>query len=112
WKLVKSGSVAAGAIREEYILSHGVVLHALGAVGAYALAHHPDDWQDIIPRLKEVDWSKGNVDLWEGRALNFGRITKSTTSIMLTANAIKQHLGLSLTHDEQELERRFKHDRK
>lgn len=111
WKLVKSGEVAAGVIREDYILSHGVVLQAMGTVGGYALSHHPQVWKRYITKFGDIDWSKSNTKTWQGRVLNYGRITKSKASMMLTVNAIKQHLGLELTPDELELEQEFKHER-
>ena len=107
WNLVKRGEVAAPSIREDYILSHGVVLHALGVTGAYLLSEHPGDWKEILGKLADIDWSKTNTDLWEGRALNFGKVTKTRASITLTVNAIKQNLGLSLTASEQALEQQF-----
>ena len=112
WKLVKNGEIAAATIREEHILSHGVVLQALGMTGGYLLAYHPNNWQAALHGLSEIDWSKTNTKLWEGRALNYGRITKSKAAMMLTTNAIKQQLNLELTSEEQELERKFRNERK
>lgn len=111
WKLVKSGDVAAGAVREEHIFSHGVVLQALGVTGCYTLSRYPDSWQNIIRRLDGLDWSKGNTELWEGRAIHYGKVTKSRSAMLLTVNAIKQHLGLELTADEQNLEKKYRHER-
>ena len=40
-----------------------------------------------------------------------GRVSKRNINIVLTANLIKEHLGLSLTDDEQEAERQLKESR-
>lgn len=106
WDLVKKGKVAAGAIREEYILSHGVILQALGTLGSNLLSLYPAEWPHYLDRLKEIDWSK-DAELWQGRALQLGRIVKSRNSMQLTVNALKHFLGLELSEDESALENEF-----
>ena len=42
--------------------------------------------------------------MWEGRALVGGQLSKAHQNIVLTANAIKIHLGLDLSTEEQRVE--------
>jgi DNA sulfur modification protein DndB len=46
--------------------------------------------------------------VWEGRALVGGRVSKTTTNVILTTNYIKQFLKLDLTPDEQRIEEAYK----
>ena len=61
--------------------------------------------------LRDVDWSRSNAQLWEGRALSAGRVSKSGNSVILTTNLLKQKLGLPLTAEEQRVERAFERGR-
>ena len=53
------------------------------------------------------DWSRDS-NLWKGRAVVNGRITKSITNVKLTANQIKKQIGLKLTSEEHQREKEFK----
>lgn len=107
WELVRKGKISAGEAREDSIHSHGVVLQALGRVGNSLLLHHDKDWRKRLAGLSALDWSRSNTSLWEGRAMIGGRVSKATNNVILTGNAIKQHLGLALTPDEQRVEDAF-----
>lgn len=104
WQQVRLGESSAGEVRMDYIHTHGVVLQALGRVGNSLMCKHPKQWREKIKGLAKVDWRRANSSLWEGRALSGGRLSKAGQSVALTTNAIKTHLGLSLTSEEQEIE--------
>lgn len=104
WRAVRLGEMAAGDLREQYIHSHGVVLHALGRVGA-SLLHRRDeaDWKKALAGLKKIDWRRTN-GFWEGRALIGGRVSKSGQNVLLTSAGIKSQLGIPLSPEEVALE--------
>jgi DNA sulfur modification protein DndB len=104
WKRARERSVATADLRQNYIHAHGVALHALGLLGADLLADHPKDWEKYLKKLSKVDWSRSNTQLWEGRAMMHGRISKATTNVALTSNLLKSYLGLTLKPEEAELE--------
>jgi DNA sulfur modification protein DndB len=104
WRLAKERHVPAAELRRDYIHTHGVVLQALGIAGAHLLAQYANGWQERLETLATVDWTRANVDLWEGRAMVAGRISKAHSSITLTVNVLKSVLGLPLTPEEQQLE--------
>lgn len=104
WALVQQGKLTAGEVREDFLHSHGVVLQALGRVGNSLLHHQPKGWKKALPKLAKIDWRRGNAALWEGRAMIGGRVSKAQQNVLLTTNAIKQHLGLNLTADETRAE--------
>jgi len=107
WGRAKQRKVASSDLRQNYIHAHGVALAALGAAGSDLLAKHPKDWQKRLKKLKTLDWSRSNAELWEGRAMVLGKISKARNNVMLSANLIKQHLGLDLNDQEAELERQL-----
>ena len=44
--------------------------------------------------------------------MNAGRLSKRNVNVVLTGNLVKQHLGLPLSSDEEELEHEFQKARK
>lgn len=101
WKRVRRGDVTAGEVRANCIHTHSVVLQALARTGRALILRHPKQWQKKLCHLNEIDWRRSNSKLWEGRALVGGKLSKAHHNIVLTANAIKQHLDLALSPEEQ-----------
>lgn len=113
WQMVQQRKLTAGEVRTDFIHSHGTVLHSLGRVGHALLAgKRQPNWKTIGGRLGEMDWHKTNSDLWEGRAMTAGRVTKAANNVTLTTNALKSHLGVALTPEEQRIEDQFVRARK
>jgi len=104
WKQVYDGRIPASEIREGYIHSHGIAIQALGKAGNSLLQQTPKHWRSRLKALDEIDWSRKNAKLWEGRALIGGKVSKVSTNIVLTTNVIKQQLKLKLTPEEQNVE--------
>jgi DNA sulfur modification protein DndB len=79
-----------------------VVLQSIGTVGNYLLRNQgKGGWKGKLKLLKSIDWSRANAQLWEGRAMIGGRVSKSASSVTLTTSAIKTALGLELTENER-----------
>ncbi|WP_447800922.1 DNA sulfur modification protein DndB [Pseudomonas kilonensis] len=109
WIYVREGRMTAGEVRQDFIHSHAIVLHALGRVGKFiydADAGKPN-LKHVLRNLREIDWSRTNIATWEGRAMIGGRMAKTSQNITLTCNQIKHTLGLSLTPQEQVIESAF-----
>lgn len=104
WQLVRSGKMPASVVRDEFIHSHGVVLQAIGRLGNTLLRRHRKTWKKKLVKLERIDWSRSNTKTWEGRAILGGRLSKASTNIMLTTNALKTKLSVSLTPEEQDAE--------
>jgi len=94
WGLVQQGQLSASEVREDYIHCHSIALQALGRAGNALIKLHPDDWQKHLICLRQIDWSRHNLELWEGRALVSGRVSKMTDHIIQTTSIIKNALGL------------------
>jgi DNA sulfur modification protein DndB len=108
WQLVREHKMTAGDVRKEFIHSHGITLQALAKIGHHLLQNNPKGWKRKLSKLKTVNWSRSNAELWEGRTLVGGRVTKSNQNVTLTVNAIKHHLELPLSPEEQRIEDAFK----
>lgn len=107
WKLVKNRKITSGDVRRDFIHSHAVVLQAIGNVGNILLKDGKSHWKTKLKKLKTINWSRSNSKLWEGRAMIGGKVSKSRHNVILTTNAIKTHLGLELTPEEQKTEDAF-----
>ena len=110
WKAVQDGNLSAGEVRQDFIHSHGVGLHALGRAGNALVSEFPDHWEEKLKLLKNMDWRRSNKTLWEGRAMVGGRISKSQQHVTLTTNAIKNALAIPLSDDEMKLEKMYAKD--
>jgi DNA sulfur modification protein DndB len=108
WNMVLNKKLSPRDLRINYIVGHGVFIESVGLVGRYLREHHVDYWQKYIIKLAEVDFSRANKADWLGRAFSVnGRIQKTRDTVTLTANKIKERLGLPLTELEQKIEEKF-----
>ncbi len=105
WKMVRSRKMAAGEVRQDFIHSHGIVIHALGSIGNILLTQYNNSWKKHLHGLRNIDWSRSNSALWEGRAIIGGKVSKSIQNVKLTTNAIKTALNLELLPDEISIEK-------
>ena len=106
WQLALTKQVTTSELREQYIHAHGVMLQAMGNVGADLLAMGESKWKKSLKKLKKINWSRVNGP-WQARAMENGRISKSRTKVLLTGNYIKQALGIPLNPSEEEVEQSF-----
>lgn len=107
WNLLMQRKVSSNELRKDYIHAHGIALHALGLVGNSMMKKYPEDWKNQLQKLRDIDWSRSNTKVWEGRAMIGGRINKSRVNLILTTNIIKKILGLELTAEEKTIEDEF-----
>jgi DNA sulfur modification protein DndB len=107
WQLLIRGDVASSSLRNDFIHAHGIAFHALGLAGHALIEEYPDTWKERLTILHEIDWSRSNEKVWEGRAMNNGTISKSQMNITLTVNYLKQIMKLPLSPEETKIEKRF-----
>lgn len=94
WQAVAARKVATGELRRDYVHAHGLALQALASAGADLIASDPSRWKARLRSLRRLDWQRSNTALWEGKATVHGRVTKAETNIQLTADVIREILGL------------------
>lgn len=86
-------------LREQYIITQGVTINALGLLGNYLLINNVG--LDILNKLSTIDWKRNNTTDWSGKAINKkGAIIKNTASVNLTYLQIKKLIGLELSKQE------------
>jgi DNA sulfur modification protein DndB len=105
WQRAADRSVSSAELRHVYIHAHGVALQAIAMAGSELIKNFPTKWAGKLKGLTKIDWSRNNRKLWEGRATIGGRLSKATNNVILTANAIKEQLGLVLTVEQGKVER-------
>lgn len=113
WKMVHEKRVTAGDVRRDFVHSHGIALHALGKVGNTLLRESRDcrKLRRRLAPLTDLDWSRSNSRLWEGRAIVGGKVSKSSTNVVLTTNVIKKTLDIGLSPEELRIEALFERGR-
>ena len=107
WMAAKERKIAPYTLRQDFIHTHGIALHAIAMAG-HALVNTHQDWPERLAGLQKIDWARDNHELWNGRAIVHGRINKGTQHVLLTSNVIKKALKLELTEEEQTAEDEFK----
>jgi DNA sulfur modification protein DndB len=107
WQQLLDGKTTSHDLRQNYVNAHGVILDALAMAGRALIQAKPADWRSGLRKLKTVNWSRDNAKVWEGRALIGGRLSKTQSSTILTANYLKTVFGLSLSPEDARLEQRF-----
>ncbi|BES64349.1 DNA sulfur modification protein DndB [Gottschalkiaceae bacterium SANA] len=108
WKAVINKESTPFNTRASSIISYGVVIEALGLIGADLYQSNKKNWKKQLKRINDVDWSRTNRGDWEGRCISEnGRITKSSKNTRLTAVRVKQLLEIPLKDSEQLLEDSF-----
>jgi DNA sulfur modification protein DndB len=104
WTEITRGETSAAEIRASCIHCHAIGLSAIARAGRALLAQSPKTWKKRIPDLGKLDWTRSNKKVWEGRAMIGGRLSKSSSAVARAGNAVKKHLGLTLTKEEEALE--------
>ncbi len=107
WNELQKKEISKVDLRENYIVTQAIVIQALGRIGNVFLSQPEFDIEKTLRGLKKIDW-KRNAECWQLRAIKAnGRMISGETAVLLTANVIKQELGLPLTPDEAEREEKF-----
>jgi len=107
WRLLLENKITCSELRKEFVHSHGIALWALGLAGRALLSEYPKDWKIRLRRLEQIDWSRSNTELWEGRAMHTGRISAYRDNLILITAVLKRALGFTLTVEEEDLEQRL-----
>ena len=104
WMDAVTKKVNTSELRQDYIHAHGVALLALAISGSSLIVAEPKKWKEKLKNLSTIDWLRENADLWEGRALIGGRLSRAENNVILTSNVIKKVLGLPLDPKEEHVE--------
>jgi DNA sulfur modification protein DndB len=83
WSAMLNFGISAPELRENYIVSHTVFLHALAKLGKRMLSDNIS--LDKLQNLKGIDFSKTN-NVWEGLCIINGKMLKNTHGITSTSD--------------------------
>jgi len=100
WNELKNREITKRSLRENFIVTQGVVLLALGKLGNYLLKNEVKNYKQYLSNLSDINWLRTNP-MWNGRTLREGRIDRREKSINLTYIKIKELIGIELTSDEK-----------
>lgn len=107
WKELCDKEISKKVLREQYIVTQGVVIQAFGRVGAYFYDHRELSIEEYAVRIEDINW-KRNAEEWRFRVIRSnGRMINNAEAILLTGNVIKKYMKLPLTVDEQTAEEKF-----
>jgi DNA sulfur modification protein DndB len=96
WQEVLSKSIAKKTLRENYIVTLAITINALGKLGHYFYENMDKDMMIYLVNLRKVDWSRSNR-IWIGKTIREnGKVLNNEEAVLLTYNAIKEYLGLSV----------------
>lgn len=107
WGVAAARKISSCELRRDYVHAHGIALQALAIAGSSLIARHPQDWKQMLTKINRIKWARSNARLWEGRAMIGGSLNKSLKNVILTANVIKQVLGLPLDPQEESVEKNY-----
>lgn len=107
WNDLMKREISKVDLRENYIITQGVVIQALGVIGHYFYSNRGIKLEKYMKRLSNIDWRR-NANQWKLRVLRAdGKIITSNKAIILTSNQIKKQIGLELSEDELLKEKQF-----
>ncbi|MDD3415665.1 MAG: DNA sulfur modification protein DndB [Lachnospiraceae bacterium] len=107
WNELTKHEISKVDLRENYIVTQGVVIQAFGVVGSYLYKNQNVDVTTLLQNLRNIEW-KRSASQWKLRVIRAdGKIITSNKAINLTAIEIKKEIGLELTEDEKLKEKQF-----
>lgn len=109
WQAVRDGECTAGKVRDDYIHATSLALNAFAIAGNLlagdGLAEaKTEQWGERLRNLRKIDYSRSNRQLWEGRAMVGGKVSKSHQNLTLTTNVILGALEIELPPENQKAE--------
>lgn len=107
WNELTNHEISKVDLRENYIVTQGVVIQAFGVIGSFFYQNRDEDMEKYLGNLKGIDW-KRSASHWKLRVIRVdGKIITSNKAINLTAIEIKKEIGLELTEEEKMKENQF-----
>ena len=107
WNELMKREISKVDLRENYIVTQGVIIQALSVIGAYFYKDNNAQFEKQLQQLQNVDW-KRSAPQWKLRVIRAdGKIITSNKAINLSANQIKKELSIRLSDEEELKEKQF-----
>jgi DNA sulfur modification protein dndB len=106
WNEMDKGELSKKSLREDYIVTQGLIILSIGRLGEFFCQNKNIDMQKSLVGLRTIDWLRNNEKLWMNRAIKAnGKINRNEQGIFLTYIQIKKLLSLPITNSESQKER-------
>lgn len=106
WGLLKTKEITKKSLREDYIITQGVVLLAFGKLGNFFIKNKKYSIYKYLQKLGKINWAR-NCDKWENRTIINGKISRKEENINLTYIQIKRELNLPILEKELDAEKKI-----
>lgn len=107
WNELINKEISKVDLRENYIITQGVVMQAFGLIGLFFYNNKDLPMDKYLNELKKIDWKRSAAQ-WKLRVIRSdGKIITNNKAINLTAIQIKKELGIELSSDEKDKEQKF-----
>lgn len=101
WNEMDRGELSKKSLREDYIITQGLIILALGRLGEFYCANPEIDMANSLKGLQKIDWLRNNEECWLNRAIKpSGKINRNEQGIFLTYVQIKRLLLLPISDEE------------
>ncbi len=91
WNDVRLGRKKSSEVRKDYICSLSITLVAIGHAGNALITTHPDDWEQRLKTLAEIDWKKSNP-AWENLVFVNGKVAANRSTQRAMSEYVKHIL--------------------
>ena len=101
WNEMEQGELSKKSLREDYIITQGLIILAFGRLCEYFAENPQIDMKKNLKGLKKIDWLRNNEACWMNRAIKpTGKINRNEQGIFLTYIEIKRLLELPISSEE------------
>ena len=101
WNEMDKGELSKKSLREDYIITQGLIILALGRVCEFLCRNVEIEMQHALKGLRNIDWLRNNEVCWMNRAIKpNGKINRNEQGIFLTYVQIKRLLDLPISDEE------------
>lgn len=105
WNEMDKGELSKKSLREDYIVTQGLIILSLGRLGEFLCQHTDINMAKALKKLRSIDWLRNNEEYWMNRAIKpNGKINRNEQGIFLTYVQIKRLLELPITAEEEKKE--------
>lgn len=91
WNDVRFGLKKSSEVRKDYICSLSITLVAIGYAGNALIISHPEDWEQQLGILEQIDWKKTNP-AWENLVFINGKVAANRSTQRAMSEYIKDIL--------------------
>lgn len=105
WNEMDRGELSKKRLREDYIITQGLIILALGRVCEFLCRNTDINMNNALKGLEKIDWLRNNEKCWMNRAIKpNGKINRNEQGIFMTYVQIKRLLNLPITDEEAKKE--------